>query len=91
MSLSAPYHEQGVYHLKGFTFLVAAAVATDNCAATGIAPHAYAAQIMAVVSAEAFIDEFAFLLSGLSRSGKAPKLKLTPESGAANQAIISNS
>ena len=67
MSLSAPYHEQGVYHLKGFTFLVAAAVATDNCAATGIAPHAYAAQIMAVVSAKRRLSTSSRFFSGLGR------------------------
>ena len=74
MSLAAPYYQEDVYYLAANKFLLLAALAVDRCDDTGFALDAPVAQIMAAVSAEAFIDEFAFVLSGLGRSNKAPDL-----------------
>ena len=74
MSLAAPYYQEDVYYLAANKFLLLAALAVDRCDDTGFALDAHVAQIMAAVSAEAFIDEFAFVLSGLWRSNKAPDL-----------------
>jgi len=74
MSSSAPYFQDGVHYIKSSPLLGQAAFAADGCDPRGFAPNATMAQIMAAVSAEAFINEFALLLSGLARTGKAPEL-----------------
>lgn len=65
MSLSAPYHHEGVYSHGAGKFLLLAALAVDRCKDSGFSLSAHEAQIMAAVAAEAFIDEFAFVLSTL--------------------------
>jgi hypothetical protein len=74
VSLAAPYYKEGVYYHGANKFLLLAALAVDRCDDTGFALDAHVAQIMAAVSAEAFIDEFAFVLSSLRLSNKAPDL-----------------
>ena len=74
MNISDPYYQEGVIYFGASKFLVLAAIAADECSDTGHSLKAHSAQIMAAVSAEAFIDEFAFSLAGLERSHKAPAL-----------------
>lgn len=65
LSIAHPYHREGVYHHEGSKFLLLATLAVERCEETGFAINAPVAQIMAAVAAEAFIDEFAFVLSTL--------------------------
>jgi len=75
VSLSDPYYQPCVYYFGATNFLVLAAAAVDRCDATSFSLDACSAQIMAAVSAEAFIDELAFYLAGLGRIGKGPELE----------------
>jgi hypothetical protein len=68
------YYQDGVYSFEGNRFLALAAIAVGGCNDEVFSLHAYTAHIMAAVAAEAFIDEFAFHLTMLRISGKAPEL-----------------
>ena len=74
MNVTDPYYREGVYYHNASKFLILAASAADDCADTGSSLKAHTAHVMAAISAEAFIDEFAFTLASLARSGKAPEL-----------------
>lgn len=74
MSLTAPYHQEGVYYHGANKFLLLATLAVDRCEDSGFALNAHVAQIMAAVAAEAFIDEFAFVLSSLRLLKKGPDI-----------------
>jgi hypothetical protein len=74
MSIAQPYHQEGVYQFVAPQFLSVAVWAVDRCQETEFAINAHVAQIMAVVAAEAFIGEFACVLSTLQTINKAPQL-----------------
>lgn len=74
MSIVRPYHQEGLYYHGANKFLLLAALAVDRCADSGFAIHAHVAQIMAAVAAEAFIGEFAFVLSTLRTIDKGAEL-----------------
>ncbi len=71
MDASSKYWNEGQYRFCGTDFLLLAALAVDDCGTNGSQIKAHTAQIMAAMSAEAFIDEFAFSLALVQRYGKA--------------------
>ncbi len=74
MDIAKPYFQEGVFPFGANNFLALAAIAADECPDAGFALKASAAQIMAAIAAEAFIDEFAFSLATLQKSNKATEL-----------------
>lgn len=68
------YHQEGVYYHGASKFLLLASLAVDRCEETGFSINAHVAQIMAAVAAEAFISEFAFVLSTLKHIQKGTEL-----------------
>ena len=74
MSITRPYHKEGVYYHGANKFLLLAALAVDRCEDNEFSIHAHVAQIMAAVAAEAFIGEFSFVLSTLQIMEKGPDL-----------------
>ncbi len=74
MNIADPYHQEGVYYHGANRFLLLASLAVDRCEEDGFAINAHVAQIMAAVAAEAFIGEFAFVLSTLRVIKKGPDL-----------------
>ena len=74
LSIAHPYHKEGVTYLGANKFLLLATLAVDRCEDSGFAIQAHVAQIMSAVAAEAFIGEFAFVLSTLWIIKKGPEL-----------------
>lgn len=74
MSIADPYHSPGVYYHGANKFLLLATLAFDRSEESGFAFQANVAQIMAAVAAEAFIGEFAFVLSSLRIIKNGPEL-----------------
>jgi hypothetical protein len=74
LNIADPYHQEGVYYHGANRFLLLASLAVDRCEEDGFAINAHVAQIMAAVAAEAFIGEFAFVLSTLRVIKKGPDL-----------------
>lgn len=68
------YHQDGVYRLEANKYLLLATLAVDRCDDTGFDLQAHVAQIMAAIAAEAFIGEFAFILSMLRVIKNGPEL-----------------
>jgi hypothetical protein len=67
MSSMSAYYQEGTYCFRAAHFYTLAAIAADKCHPSDSALDALTAQIMAAVTAEAFLEEFAFCLCGPRR------------------------